>query len=83
MKTKYAVLVTLESDDNGMLLSLYDAVKASEEVSTNWKQDRIITSKKYANENIEDLNLPDKELADMAHYILARLRAVRKVNKEA
>jgi hypothetical protein len=77
-KNKRAVLVSLAEEEDGRIkLSLDDVVQSGG--PKGWAMDRHVTSKSYAAQKMENLEFEEKELADIAYYILARLHAQKKV----
>jgi len=67
---KRAVLVSVEVASDGSTISLDDVVQSNEEAT--WTKADHVTHKTVGR---DFTNLPDSELADFGHYILARLSA--------
>jgi hypothetical protein len=55
-------------------ISLDDAV-SDEHAPRRWVQSEHVTSKEISRDSFEKCELSEKELADLGHYILARLGA--------
>ncbi|MGB5250013.1 MAG: hypothetical protein WBO47_10325, partial [Gammaproteobacteria bacterium] len=60
-------------------ISLEDVV-SSDDKNASWNYEVHVTAKDFKASELESLELPEKELADFEHYILARLRAYSKVD---
>jgi len=75
-KPRRAVLVSITKQGDGYRLSL-DDVEYQNSSPTLWKQREHITSKEISESAIEELKFDEKELADIGHYILARLHAFK------
>lgn len=71
-----AVIVSLTDDPEGVRISLDDIVQNE---NMSWTKDRHVTSQVFSAEKIADSDFTEKELADIGHYVIARLRALRKV----
>lgn len=77
-KQKRAVIVGLEQVKEGKLkLTLDDLVQSNDE-SSRWIKDVLITFKEYDIRTFEELDFNDKELADFGYSIIARLYAFYK-----
>lgn len=75
-RAKRAVLVTVEVASDGSTISLDDVVQAKD--GTTWAKADHVTRKKVGH---DFMNLPDSELADLAHYVLARLSAFQSLGE--
>ncbi|MGB5209547.1 MAG: hypothetical protein WBN31_05415 [Gammaproteobacteria bacterium] len=53
---------------------------SSDDKNASWNYEVHVTAKDFKASELESLELPEKELADFEHYILARLRAYSKVD---
>jgi hypothetical protein len=75
-KPRRAVLVSVTKQGDEFRLSL-DDVECQRSAPTLWKQRDHVTSKEISERAIEELEFDEKELADIGHYILARLHAFK------
>ena len=76
-KQRRGVLVTISQEGGQVLLQL-DDVKGDPSEPKIWKQDVLFTHKPFSLEQLDNLDMEEKELADFGHAILARLRAFMK-----
>ena len=77
-KFRRGILVSLRDEGDNVHLSLDDVVQHGT-TPIIWKQDRHVTSRVYSRKTLEELSFADDELVEMAYYIVARLRAAKKV----
>jgi hypothetical protein len=80
MKKRRAVLVSLTEEGDELRLSI-DDVKCKGGTPVIWEQAEHVTSKMISTESLEQIDWSEKELADFGYYIIARLRAFRKLNE--
>jgi hypothetical protein len=77
-KQKRAVIIRLEKVKDGKLKLILDDLVQSNNESSKWIKDALITFKEYDINTFKELSFTDKELADFGYSIIARLYAFYK-----
>jgi hypothetical protein len=74
VKSRRALLISVIQEGNGFRVILDDVVK-SISIDRAWIQKEHVTSKLIQEDKFQLRQTDEKELADFAYYVLARLKA--------
>lgn len=70
------VLVSLTSERGGLRLNLHDAVRDGHDPGL-WRRAELITFQDMDEKEFVNVEFDEKELADFAYYVLARIHAFK------